>query len=212
MKRMVVGNLAPHSTSKRSNTSLKGICTFLLCFSCLSFQNAFATTWSLDGTLTIYDNNGGVFTFDDGVFGTMDYDMNSGLGDAYITTENDFEGSKWEGHDISLTRRDDGLIEADALLDLGNLVTNFPFSFVFEMVDNNDGTFKFFTPDLDNNGQLGVGITGLPLLLRSFNGYAPSFELVATPDLASVPVPAAVWLFATGLVGLAGFKRKRSPK
>lgn len=45
------------------------------------------------------------------------------------------------------------------------------------------------------------------------NGSAPRYSnvwAVATGNVAAVPVPAAVWLFASGLLGLVGFGRHKS--
>lgn len=45
---------------------------------------------------------------------------------------------------------------------------------------------------------------------RSFAGNSPQF--IITADVAPVPVPAAVWLFGSGMAALAGFaRRNRNP-
>jgi hypothetical protein len=44
-----------------------------------------------------------------------------------------------------------------------------------------------------------------------FNGFWPSIDnLVINEQVSQVPVPAAVWLFGSGLMGLLGFNRKRA--
>lgn len=40
-------------------------------------------------------------------------------------------------------------------------------------------------------------------------GFQTSAEIYATLTVASVPVPAAVWLFGSGLIGLVGFAKRR---
>jgi hypothetical protein len=51
--------------------------------------------------------------------------------------------------------------------------------------------------------------TGSGNLLALFNTFAGA-EVVVTYDYAPVPLPAAVWLFGTGIVGLVGFARRRT--
>ena len=42
-----------------------------------------------------------------------------------------------------------------------------------------------------------------------FPGFNAAFELTGAGLVSAVPVPAAVWLFGSGLVGLAGVARRR---
>jgi len=52
------------------------------------------------------------------------------------------------------------------------------------------------------DGSAGAGV---PMQVGPFPNQAPSFQ----GTVAAVPVPAAVWLFGSGLVGLAGIARRR---
>jgi len=52
------------------------------------------------------------------------------------------------------------------------------------------------------DGSAGAGV---PMQAGPFVGQAPSFQ----GTVSAVPVPAAVWLFGSGLVGLAGIARRR---
>lgn len=54
--------------------------------------------------------------------------------------------------------------------------------------------------DDDGNGALGI-----PLVDGPFPGFNPNFNLMLQP----VPVPAAVWLMGSGLLGLIGVARKK---
>ncbi|WP_413907425.1 VPLPA-CTERM sorting domain-containing protein [Desulfobacula sp.] len=56
----------------------------------------------------------------------------------------------------------------------------------------------------DGNGQITLNIESSP----SFN-YGEAIT-IAGLQISQVPVPAAVWLFGSGLVGLAGFRRSRN--
>ena len=51
----------------------------------------------------------------------------------------------------------------------------------------------------------GDGFNGISFVDGPFNGFSPNF------NFGQVPVPAAVWLFGSGLIGLIGLaKRKQS--
>ena len=66
-------------------------------------------------------------------------------------------------------------------------------------------------------GQLSLGaddgIGGTPMDNGPFSGYNANFDMtsvtVTSVETSAVPVPAAVWLFGSGLVGLAGIARRR---
>ena len=54
----------------------------------------------------------------------------------------------------------------------------------------------------NDDGSAGPAV---PMQVGPFPGQAPSFQ----GTVSAVPVPAAVWLFGSGLVGLAGIARRR---
>ena len=55
----------------------------------------------------------------------------------------------------------------------------------------------------------GNGIPGTPMIDGPFSGFNANFNL--RPEVQAVPVPAAIWLMGSGLLGLAGVAgRKRS--
>jgi len=62
--------------------------------------------------------------------------------------------------------------------------------------------------DEDSDGSIEVGeqCTGIgtPMLIGPFPGQAPSFNGVV---VSTVPIPAAIWLFGSGLLGLLGFRK-----
>lgn len=62
-----------------------------------------------------------------------------------------------------------------------------------------------------NNDEFGAaGIPGVPMIDGAFPGWNAAFDLSAQPQIApAVPVPAAVWLFGSGLVGLVGIARRK---
>jgi len=69
---------------------------------------------------------------------------------------------------------------------------------VWDVTDNGDGTFSYFSTDVDGDGYRGLGM---------IDGAFPGFN--ANFDMTAVPVPAAVWLLGSGLVGLVGVARRK---
>ena len=61
------------------------------------------------------------------------------------------------------------------------------------------GNDVYTSTDFDNDGILGGA-----MLDGAFAGFSANFNMTS-----AVPVPAAVWLFGSGLVGLAGVARRR---
>lgn len=60
---------------------------------------------------------------------------------------------------------------------------------------------------VDGNGD---GIMGIPMAAGGpFAGFNANFNANMSPIPSSVPVPAAVWLFGSGLIGLAGVAKRR---
>ena len=51
--------------------------------------------------------------------------------------------------------------------------------------------------------------SGTPMQTPPFAGQAPIFDGVVSSSSAAVPVPAAVWLMGSGLIGLVGVARRR---
>lgn len=80
-------------------------------------------------------------------------------------------------------------------------------------------------PGVNGNGQssgLDFGNAAIPLTITFSNGYSVTANFAAAPTTsqpyrsaltvaapATVPLPGAVWLFGSGLVGLAGLARRR---
>ena len=56
----------------------------------------------------------------------------------------------------------------------------------------------------DSNGANTNGVTGLAMIDGAFPGFNANFNFTAP-----VPVPAAVWLFGSGLLGLVGVARRK---
>ncbi len=63
-----------------------------------------------------------------------------------------------------------------------------------------------------SGNQCALGIGGTPMQTAPFPGYNANFDIssLTVTSISAVPIPAAVWLFGSGLLGLVGIaKRKR---
>jgi hypothetical protein len=69
--------------------------------------------------------------------------------------------------------------------------------------------FLFASTDNDGDGTLGIPmVQGGPFVDTTYGGHNFNFNLQGT--MTVVPVPAAVWLFGSGLLSLLGFARIRN--
>jgi hypothetical protein len=59
-----------------------------------------------------------------------------------------------------------------------------------------------------NDGDACTGVAGYPMQVGPFPGQNPTFN----GTVSAVPVPAAIWLFGSGLIGLAGFAKRKKAK
>lgn len=72
---------------------------------------------------------------------------------------------------------------------------------VWDVSTDLSGTIHLASTDPD-----GDGILGTPMEDGPFIGFSWSFDLTLTPQ--TVPVPPALWLFGSGLIGLVGMARR----
>lgn len=80
---------------------------------------------------------------------------------------------------------------------------------------NPDGSMDVVSVDINGNvSGMGSGacgtfdLCGVAMATSPFPGQTPIFSGTIVP-VSAVPVPAAVWLFGSGLIGLAGVARRR---
>lgn len=151
---------------------------------------------------------------DPALTGTMTMDFGTGAGSAVMTPSVTFSGFFWTAHNIQLQATGPGTVQATMLFDWnGNL--NIPVTALFSMtpVVCNGGppclgtgsTFAIQTLDGD-----GDGIPGNAMASGPFAGFNATFGGTATvSSVSAVPVPAAVWLFGSGLLGLVGIARRK---
>ena len=121
-------------------------------------------------------------------------------------------------HDVSLTTNADGGIRMQGLFDftdLGFLNNNVIGDLIvqYDYDDTVDVTTFTYSPIAYG----GSPYEGMLLLDGVISGHLLDFELTSTllayvenpyPTYSPVPVPPAVWLFGSGLLGLIGFARR----
>ena len=128
------------------------------------------------------------------VTAVFDFDTGS------ITTSSSgiFFGFNWNLHDGSISDNSDGTYDGSLLFDWSSTI-NKPLNFLWEITDHGNGTATVMTLDGDADGYPGITITD-----GIFAGSYP----ILNGTLTAVPVPTAVWLFASGLIGLTGIARR----
>jgi len=161
-----------------------------------------ATVFDFAGTFQMRDPTGALMQNDTTLTGTMDLDMGTGAATASIASTMPFFGSMWTAHDIAFQMTGPATASGEMFFDWG-ATTNIYVTVDFGVTMNGDGSIDFVTLD----GPSADGIPGNPMDNGPFPGFNAAFIGTATP--AAVPVPAAVWLFGSGLVGLAGVARRR---
>ena len=181
------------------------------------------------GTFTMYTPSGavqgGYSPNDPYVTGSMTMDLGTGTGSATLQPSVTFTSGFWTTHSIALATTGTGTVHADMMIDWmdngpgANIGVDGPLPVTAEFgmtptapcsgmgcytVGN---TFTLTTLDGPDN----YGVPGNPMTSGPFQGFNAAFNGTLTVT-SVVPVPAAVWLFGSGLLGLAGtvLRRKTS--
>jgi len=134
------------------------------------------------GTFTMYDPTGAV------VGGSAVVTGDTTIG---MTSPTAFFGFKWTAHDLTAIAGP-GDQNYAAPFDWG-ATANIPVVLNWGITGS-----TWATIDGDSDGIPGTAMTAGP-----FTGFSPYFSVTA------VPVPAAAWLFGSGLLGLVGVARRR---
>jgi len=167
-----------------------------------------ASTFSFVGSFNMWDSTGGqVGATDTTVTGSFDFDMATGTGaGGAMGTTTPFFGIPWSADVLTMTATGPGTVAADIMFHWS--INDIPVTVTMAMAPNPDGTIAITTIDTE-----GDGIPGTAMAVGPFAGMSPEFFGTAACTAgcapAAVPVPAAVWLFGSGLVGLAGVARRR---
>ena len=170
------------------------------------------------GTVEIRDPISGT-ALDSGAVGsgTIGYDPTTGGGSFTLNGTLTSYGSVLL-HDTTVTTNSDGSLHFQGLLDISGLgISNSDFVGNLAVGYNYDSYsdvswFTYNPLTLPGMGAPGFliqdGSMGGSLI--DFNASTSALAFVANPFPTFVPVPAAIWLFGSGLIGLLSFSSKRS--
>lgn len=116
------------------------------------------------------------------------FDFDAGTAD--ITNTATFYGSAWTAHDVIFFDAGNGTYSGSLLWDW-DVYTNIAIDVIWDIADS---------------GQ----VTPVYALIPASSPVLPGFTPVFTGSISQVPIPAATWLFGSGLLGLVGVARRRS--
>lgn len=148
--------------------------------------------WDFDGYMRSYDETG-TATGEVGVVGAFDFDADT----VYLESDMQFFGMTWFS-DGDLTDQGNGTYLSDHTASWG--VSTFGWDILWEITQTGN-TATVVTLDADSDGIPGTMIT---------DGTFVNLSFEVNGTLTAVPLPASAWLFATGVVGLAGAARRKS--
>ena len=103
----------------------------------------------------------------------------------------------------------------ETISDSTSLQTDAPSPFSFDVYSYSNGFFETGLADVSSKlvmsnivGEFNIAAISLSTLLNdgSFTSYVEQNFVVSS----TVPIPAAVWLFSSGLIGLIGFAKRKA--
>lgn len=173
-----------------------------------------ATATMTSATFTMLDGGGGQVGLDTTVTGSI------GDGVWSVASTTPFFGVVWNAHDG--TTFGPGTYQIDTIeggiydftVGAGQIGGHILFDWgatadidVVNVWDHCSGCGSYTSTDVTATNPAGPdGVRGLGMIDGAFVGFNANFDFVAP---AAVPVPAAVWLFGSGLLGLVGVARRR---
>ena len=161
-----------------------------------------AGVWDFTGEARAYDSATGVLTANilssstvAGVSGRFNFDSNT----VEIISDDPFLGFHWTANG-SIADNLDGTYTGDLLFSWSTATA--PFTILWDITDNLDGTASVVTLDADLNGIPGNDVT---------TGILSGYSIAIDGTLTAVPVPGAALLLGSGLLGLmTAIRRKKS--
>jgi len=168
-------------------------------------STAIAGTVGLSGTgtgsyaLTVYEPGGSPVS--PSLLGNYDWTFDFDNGTASLDPTDPYFSQQFIPHDVTFSDNGDGTYDGDMLVDWG--INTVPVSILWDINE-------FSVTTLDGDGD---GIPGNAVLDGLFTGFSLAFDGDLTGQTVEtvVPIPAAAWMFGSGLVGIVGlgWRRKR---
>lgn len=182
-------------------------------------MNAAAATYDITGLFTFIDpgnsiaSSGSIAGVYDDVSGTMNLSGNAALigdwsaGGNIITTPGTYNIDTVLGGSIAGIEVGAGQWFG-ALFFNYNAISNIDTMQVWDTTYNLDSSISLSSTDVISDFYpAGSGAPGHPSISGATIGFTYNYDLLLTPT--AVPVPAAVWLFGSGLLGLVGIARRK---
>ena len=189
----------------------------------ITLQRVSGTDWIIGNMLADWNVNEGIplsMVWDaSGLFNAIDYGLQAGDVISGTNLKRDgvsifdvesatpaSDGLPYSSYDPLTDSYETGtLSQGPAPLAVTTLNTSTLCSPGFDCIDNALSGGSLFTDD---------GISGSPMIDGPFAGTSVNFDIGSGNSLevlsvSSVPVPAAVWLFGSGLIGLIGLARRK---
>jgi len=160
-------------------------------------STAQANLFSFDGALSIFDTTDTLVFSIPAYTGQIEYDTATQVGSASFDPVI-FKASDFIIHDVVLTQIG-GTLHADGFWDW-SININQAISWDWSLTALPGGVTSLTLIDTDNDGVPGTALVGGPL---------PGFTFAIEGTTSPVPLPASLWLFGSGLLGLLGFTRYR---
>jgi hypothetical protein len=165
-------------------------------------NTAQATTLDFNGSFDIIDPAGSSVFIYTSYTGTIDFDTSTNTGSVNFDPEM-FKGWDIAVRDVALTQTETG-IHAEGFWDWGvNVNQAIEWDWMLQALPG--GATSLTLLDTDGDGTPGTALTSGP-----FPGFTMAIEGIATLAPVPVPVPAAMWLFGSGLLGLFGVAKRRN--
>lgn len=184
--------------------------------------NATATTYDVSGLFSVYDPTSTLIADESNTPVTGSYNDVTGI--MSLSSVQPFFGQNWIADGDIITTP--GLYDIDTIE--GGLITGIEVAegqwfghllfdwgpsmdtdlvLVWDVTHQLDGSIELVSTDVISDFfPMGSGAPGHPTIEGPTVGFSYSFDLLLTP----VPVPAAAWLFGSGLLGLIGVARRKA--
>ena len=180
--------------------------------------SCFGDSYTYSGALTVLGGTGSFFASDPDMTGSVYYDSCSHTGSFTLDNTVNIAGLDFSFSTLNLNANQDGSVHMSGNIQQMNSPTS-PFAFSYDFAasvlqDDEFGvTLDLLALDGDVDGVPGNAVTtgawtGLSgIFTGTFNNLGNNGNNF--PTYSPVPVPAAAWLFSSGLIGLIGFARRK---